>query len=135
MRYAVFVVGSEILRDASPPEMSLRGDEAVQISTWFVRSGKTDSARLVDDLARPIRLLVAPIAAYRFYLHVHSMKLWSGKRPLILIPDRGLASRICSYAGSWGGGDVVMAGGEDSTPFGPARYELDADGSLKLLAD
>jgi hypothetical protein len=78
---------------------------------------------------------MVPLLAYRFYLLVQNTKLWSGKRPLILVRGRSLASRVAAYAGSWGGGDVVKSDQTELAPLGPTRFILDADGNLMLRAD
>jgi hypothetical protein len=77
----------------------------------------------------------APVLAYRFYLLVYNTKLWSGRRPLIIVRGRSLSSRVAAYAGWWGGGDVVMTSESVKSLLGPTRYLLLPDGSLELRAD
>jgi len=91
---------------------------------------------LLDD-ARSfvLRLFRAPMLAYRFYLLVHNTRLWSGRRPLILIRGRSMSSRLTAYAGRWGGGDVVIPSESGEPVLGPTRYILLPDGSLELRAD
>ena len=79
-----------------------------------------------------MRMLITPILAYQFYVLVHNIRLWSSKRPLILVQDRKLASRVAAYAGTWGGGDVVAASACGAMPLGPTRFLLDENGNLKL---
>ena len=76
---------------------------------------------------------LVPLLAYRFYLLVHNTRLWGGKRPLVLLRGRSLASRVAAYAGTWGGGDVVKAGAPDEPALGPTRYVLQPDGRLELF--
>ena len=82
-----------------------------------------------------MRMLITPILAYQFYVLVHNIRLWSSKRPLILVQDRKLASRVAAYAGTWGGGDVVKADQTDVPPLGPTRFVLDSEGRLKLRSE
>ena len=89
----------------------------------------------IDTRSVLLRLLRVPVLSYRLYLLVHNTKLWSGKRPLILVRGRSLSSRVAAYAGTWGGGDVVKADLGDAAPLGPTRYLIDHEGNLKLCVD
>ena len=133
MRYVISVVGSsEQIKDA-PPRVNLRGKQNLHDLTWYACSDQEAPADLLDDSGS--RLLVwlrAPLLGYRFYRLVHGTRLWSGARPLILVRGRGPSSRLAAYAGSWGGGDVVMADLGNAAPLRPTRFVLAADGSLKL---
>lgn len=118
------------------PGIRLRNNETLREKTWYACPNQADPSSLLDDTKSLIvRLIRAPLLAYRFYLLVHSTRLWSGKRPLILVRGRSLSSRVAAYAGKWGGGDVVKADILDEAPLGPTRYLLDRDGTLRLRAD
>lgn len=133
MRHVIVVVGSKAQRDQPVPDLVLRNEEAFRTKIWFASKSGQDSAQLLDDTGSVVaRIFLAPLLMYRFYLLVHSTKLWSGKRPLVLVRGRRLASRAAAYAGSWGGGDVVKADLTDEAPLGPTRYVLGADGRLQL---
>lgn len=136
MRHAIIVVGCQEQRGEPPPDIVLRDDESVRMTTWNMGTKQQGPSRLLDDESGFVmRLLGVPLLAYRFYLHVHSIKLWSGKRPLILVRGRRLSARVAAYAGRWGGGDVVMPSESNTPPLGPTRYFLLPDGRLKLRAD
>ena len=106
------------------------------MSTWYASLDQDDPSRLLDDPGGMlIRLFITPVLAYRFYLMVQNTRLWSGKRPLILVHGRSLASRVAAYAGTWGGGDVVKADMTDLPPLGPTRYVLGPGGKLKLRSE
>ena len=136
MRHAIVVVGKQEQRDEPLPKLALRDGEAVRFSTWYACTNQNDPSRLLEDIGSfIIRWLLVPVLAYQFYGLVHNTKLWAGKRPFVIVRDRGLASRVAAYAGSWGGGDVVMAGLSDGPLLGPTRFLLHADGSLKLRGD
>ena len=133
MRHAIIVVGSEKQREESVPDFTLRDNEALRTTTWFANTSQQESAQLLDDMGSVIvRAFIAPILAYRFYLLVHSTKLWSGKRPLVFVRGRSLSSRVAAYAGTWGGGDVVKADQTDTASLGPTRFVIGADGKLEL---
>lgn len=116
--------------------MRLRDNDKLHEVTWFASTKQEKPLKLLDDSeSRLLALMRAPLLAYRFYQYVHGIKLWSGKRPLILVRGRRLSSRVAAYAGAWGGGDVVKADLSDAVPLGPTRFVLAADGSLKLKED
>jgi len=133
MRHAIIVVGSKKQREEPVPDVVLRDSETLGTTTWFANTSQQESAQLLDDMGSVIvRAFLAPILAYRFYLLVHSMKLWSGNRPLVFVRGRSLSSRIAAYAGTWGSGDVVKADHADAVPLGPTRFVIGADGKLEL---
>lgn len=134
MRHAILVVGSKAQSKLPLPELSLRGGEAVRISKWFAGRRGNEDGILVDDIGSAvIRLALVPLLSYKIYALVQNTKLWSGKRPLLLVRDTKLASRIAAYAGTWGGGDVVKADRTDEAPLRPTRYVLAADNSLVMI--
>ena len=106
------------------------------MSTWYANLKESRQARLLDDEPSVfLRILLAPVLAYRFYLLVHSTRLWGGKRPLLLVRGRRLASRLAARAGTWGGGDVVKADLSDERPLGPTRFILEEGGKLRLRGE
>lgn len=134
MRHIIVVVGSDEQRRQEVPKVRLLDDESIRESTWFACPNQDDPSALLDDQRSFVmRIALAPLLAYRFYLLVHNTRLWGGKRPLILLRGRSLASRIAAYAGTWGGGDVVKAGTQDESALGPTRYVLQPDGRLELF--
>jgi len=136
MRHVIVVVGSKAQQAEPAPDLMLRGEEPVRTTTWFAGTSGQESASLLDDMGSTVvRYCVAPILMYRLYSLVHNTKLWSGKRPLVLVRGRSLASRVAAYAGSWGGGDIVEVVQADVAPLAATRYLLDADGNLRLRSD
>jgi hypothetical protein len=133
MRHVIIVVASHEQLVEPPPKIKPRDGEAQREITWYACRNQERPANLVGDAGNfVVKLLRAPFLAYRFYALVHSTKLWSGKRPLILLRGRSFTSRVAAYAGHWGGGDVVMPIGPGSTPLGVTRFELDTQGKLQL---
>jgi hypothetical protein len=133
MRHAIVVVGSEEQRGQAPPTICLRENEGVRMSTWYACANQDNPAHLLDDCKSGVqRVYLVPLLAYRFYLLVQNTRLWSGKRPLIVVRGRSLTSRVAAYAGSWGGGDVVLSAVEGETPLGPTRFILDDSGNLSI---
>ena len=136
MRHLITVIGSHDMLSRDAPVLQLRDGEKLRDVTWYACSNQKEPENLLDDApSLVVRLLRAPVLAYRFYLLVYNTKLWSGKRPLIFIHGRSLSSRIAAYAGRWGGGDVVMHQRLGKPVLGPTRYLLLSDGRLQLKED
>ena len=136
MRHAILVIGSQSQRSESRPKIHLGDSENLRETDWYACENQERHQNLLDDTRSVLlRLLRVPLLSYRLYLLVHNTKLWSGKRPLILVRGRSLSSRIAAYAGTWGGGDVVKADAEDERPLGPTRYILLPNGNLELRTD
>lgn len=136
MRHVIVVVGSDEQRRQALPQVRLLDNESIRESTWYACRSQDDPKDLLDDSRSVLaRFVLLPLLAYRFYLLVHNTRLWAGKRPLVLVRGRSLSSRVAAYAGSWGGGDVVMPRVLDKPILGPTRYLLLPDGTLELCAD
>lgn len=133
MRHAILVIGSQSQCSEPRPKIHLGDNENLRETSWYACENQEKHGNLLDDTRSVLlRLLRVPVLSYRLYLLVHNTKLWSGKRPLILVRGRSLSSRVAAYAGTWGGGDVVKADSTDASPLGPTRYLLTADGKLAL---
>ena len=136
MRHVIVVVGSDEQRRQALPQVRLLDNESIRESTWYACRSQDDPKDLLDDSRSVLaRFVLLPLLAYRFYLLVHNTRRWAGKRPLVLVRGRSLSSRVAAYAGSWGGGDVVMPRVLDKPILGPTRYLLLPDGTLELCAD
>lgn len=136
MRYVLAVIGSQEQKNKAVPRIVLGDSETLHDSVWYAcRNQDTPSGLLDDTGSFVLRMLRAPLLAYDLYHHVHAIKLWSGKRPLVIVRGRSLASRVAAYASRWGGGDVVMPVGPEVKVLGPTRYLLLEDGRLELRSD
>ena len=136
MRHVIVVVGSDEQRRQALPQVRLLDNESIRESTWYACRSQDDPQDLLDDSRSVVaQFVLLPLLAYRFYLLVQNTRLWAGKRPLVLVRGRSLSSRVAAYAGSWGGGDVVMPSRSGDTLLGPTRFLLLPDGSLELRVD
>ena len=133
MRHVIVVVGSREQLQQAAPRIQPREGESQRETTWYACRDQDRPDKLLDDGGSFfLKLLGTPQLAYSLYQQVHSMKLWSGKRPLVLVRGRSFASRLAAYAGRFGGGDIVMPSSGDSPPLRPVRYLLLEDGTLEL---
>jgi hypothetical protein len=135
MRHVIVVVGSRGQLGQTVPKIKPREGETQRETTWYASRDQENPGMLVDDAGSLLlKVMAAPVLAYSLYQQVHSTKLWSGKRPLVLVRGRSFASRLAAYAGRFGGGDIVMPSSPEIAPLGPVRYLLLEDGSLELRA-
>ena len=133
MRHVIIVIGSREQLEEPAPRIKPREGEKQREVTWYACSDQEQPANLLDDAGSfVVKAARAPLLAYGLYQQVHSTKLWSGSRPLVLVRGRSFVSRLAAYAARWGGGDVVMPAGAGVAPLGPTRFELDAEGKLQL---
>ena len=136
MRHVIVVVGSREQLLGAAPRINRGDSEYQRETTWYACADQDNPSSLLDDTPGfVLRFLRGLGLGYRFYQVVHGTKLWSGKRPLVIVRGRSFASRIAAYTGTWGGGDVVMPTVEGELPLGPARFVLDGNGNLKVRAD
>lgn len=136
MRHLIKVIGSRAQETRAVPRVVLRDGETLRETVWYACGDQENPSSLLDDSASLLlRIVRAPFLAYDLYQKVHNTKLWSGKRPLVLVLGRSMSSRVAARAARWGGGDVVMPAGADKEVLGPTRYLLLEDGSLELRAD
>jgi hypothetical protein len=133
VRHVIVVVGSREQLQQAVPRIQPREGEAQRETTWYACRDQDDPGVLLDDLGSLLlKTLRTPFLAYNLYQQVHSTKLWSGKRPLVLVRGRSFASRLAAFAGRFGGGDIVMPSSAEAAPLGSARYLLLDDGNLEL---
>lgn len=136
MRHVITVVGSRHQLADELPRIRRGEGERLHVTTWYACANQQNPDILLDDTPNiAIRLLKGLSLGYRFYQFVQGTKLWSGRRPLILVHGRSMASRIAAYAGTWGGGDVVMPIIEGEALLKPTRFVLDEGGNLVIHAD
>lgn len=135
MRHVIVVVGSREQLQQAAPKIQPREGESQRETTWYACRDQDSPGKLLDDAGSVLlKLLRTPFLAYNLYQQVHSTKLWSGKRPLVLVRGRSFASRLAAYAGRFGGGDIVMPSTPGIPPLGLVRYLLLDDGTLELRA-
>ena len=136
MRHVIHVVGSRNQAPETLPRINRGDGENLHETLWYACADQKERTNLLDDTPSFVLRCMRGVGfGYHFYQVVHATKLWSGKRPLILVQGRSFSSRVAAYVGTWAGGDVVMPVVEGIAPLGPTRFMLDADGNLVLYAD
>lgn len=138
MRQCIFVLGTRAQLVKIAPVLKLAQDAGLRHTVWF--TGQHDES--IDDLIADfglasqfvlpanrkehssiVRLLVwMPSTVYRCYEYVKSVKLWTGKRPLVVVHGDTLSTWLGAVAGRWGGGDIVhlesgLSSGKWNDPF------------------
>ena len=138
MRQCIFVLGTRAQLVKIAPVLRLAQESGLRHTVWF--TGQHDES--IDDLIADFgltsqfvlpgsrkerssifRLLVwMPSTVYRCYEYVKSVKLWTGKRPLVVVHGDTLSTWLGAVAGRWGGGDIVhlesgLSSGKWNDPF------------------
>lgn len=155
MRQCIFVIGTRAQLVKIAPVLAVAHARGLKHTVWF--TGQHDES--VDDLIADFglkssfelpanrkerssigRLLLwMPATLYRCFRYVHSVRTWTGRRPLVIVHGDTLSTWLGALAGRWGRGDVVhlesgLSSGKWSDPFpeellrrmtfGKARYAL-----------
>ncbi len=123
MRQCIFVLGTRAQLVKVAPVLRLAQEAGLRHTVWF--TGQHHES--IDDLIRDFelkshfilpenpkerssigKLLVwIPSTFYRCFDYVRSAKLWTTKRPLVVVHGDTLSTWLGAVAGSWGGGDIV----------------------------
>jgi len=138
MRQCIFVIGTRVQLVKIAPVLTTAHARGLKHLVWF--TGQHDES--VDDLIADFgiksnfelpangkerssigKLLVwLPATIYRCFRYVHSVRTWTGRRPLLVVHGDTLSTWLGALAGHWGGGDVVhlesgLSSGKWSDPF------------------
>ena len=138
MRQCVFVLGTRAQLVKVAPVLRLAHDAGLRHTVWFTGQHHESIDDLIADFeltsqfvlpanrkerSSIFKLLVwMPRTVYKCYEYVKSAKLWTGKRPLVVVHGDTLSTFLGAVAGSWGGGDIVhlesgLSSGKWSDPF------------------
>lgn len=138
MRQCIFVLGTRAQLVKIAPVLQLAHESRLRHTVWF--TGQHHES--VDDLISDFRLrshfvlpdtrkehssmgrllIWIPRTFFRCFDYVRSVKLWSGKRPLVIVHGDTLSTWLGAVAGDWGGGDIVhlesgLSSGKWNDPF------------------
>ena len=138
MRRCIFVLGTRAQLVKIAPVLRLAKESGLKHTVWF--TGQHDES--IDDLISDFgltskfvlpderkerssiwKLLVwIPKTVHDCFRYVNSVKLWTGKRPLVIVHGDTLSTWLGAVAGHWGGGDIVhlesgLSSGKWNDPF------------------
>jgi UDP-N-acetylglucosamine 2-epimerase (non-hydrolysing) len=138
MRQCIFVLGTRAQLVKIAPVLKLAQESGLKHTVWC--TGQHDES--IDDLIADfgltsqfvlpadrkerssiLKLLVwIPRTVYDCYHYVRGVKLWTGKRPLVVVHGDTLSTWLGAVAGRWGGGDIVhlesgLSSGKWNDPF------------------
>ena len=138
MRQCIFVLGTRAQLVKIAPVLRLAYESGLKHTVWC--TGQHDES--IDDLISDfgltsqfvlpanrkerssiLKLLVwVPRTLYDCYHYVRSVKLWTGKRPLVVVHGDTLSTWLGAIAGRWVGGDIVhlesgLSSGKWNDPF------------------
>jgi len=123
MRECIFVIGTRAQLVKIAPVLRLASNSRLRHKVWFTGQHNESIDDLIADLelssvfvlpenrqerASIGKLMVwLPSTLYRCFRYVGGVKMWTTRRPLVVIHGDTLSTWIGALAGSWGGGDVV----------------------------
>ncbi len=138
MRQCIFVLGTRAQLVKIAPVLQLAAEQGLKHVVWFTGQHQESIDDLVSDfeLTSPfeqpkqakerssiVKLLTwLPGTLHRCYRYVHSVRIWTGKTPLVIVHGDTLSTYLGALAGSWGGGQVVhlesgLSSGKLTDPF------------------
>jgi len=138
VRQCIFVLGTRAQLVKIAPVLRLAAEKRLRHTVWFTGQHLESIEDLISDFglrsefiqpANPKerssigRLLVwIPKTFYDCYRYISGVKLWTGKRPLVIVHGDTLSTWLGAVAGHWGGGDIVhlesgLSSGKWNDPF------------------
>ena len=138
MRRCIFVLGTRAQLVKIAPVLRLAEASGLRHTVWFTGQHRESIDDLIKDFSLNsefvlpgrhkerssiFRLLVwIPKTLHDCWRYVGSAKLWTGKRPLVVVHGDTLSTWLGALAGKWGGGDVVhlesgLSSGKWNDPF------------------
>lgn len=117
MRQCLFVLGTREQLAAIAPLLDLAQQSGLRHAVWDAGQDRPSAGK---------RLIWMPKTLYDCFRRVNSAKLWTGKRPLVVVHGNSLSTLLGAIAGSWGGGDIVHldSGQGSGSLFRPFPEEL-----------
>lgn len=138
MRHCIFVLGTRAQLVKIAPVLQLAMEAGLRHMVWFTGQHHESIDDLIEDFELKSQFVLPenrqerssigkllvwlPRTFYRCFDYVRSVKLWSGKRPLVIVHGDTLSTWLGAVAGSWGGGDIVhlesgLSSGKWNDPF------------------
>jgi len=138
MRQCIFVIGTRAQLVKIAPVLQLAANSGLRHTVWFTGQHHESIDDLINDFGLSSRfvspedrrerssignlLVWLPATMYRCFRYVGGVKLWTTKRPLVVVHGDTLSTWLGAVAARWGGGDVVhlesgLSSGKWSDPF------------------
>ena len=138
MRQCIFVLGTRAQLVKIAPVLQMAEGSRLRHTVWFTGQHHESVDDLITDFGLTSRFVLPdnpkerssigkllvwiPKTVYDCYRYVHSVKLWTGKRPLVIVHGDTLSTWLGAVAGRWGGGDIVhlesgLSSGKWNDPF------------------
>lgn len=138
MRQCIFVIGTRAQLVKIAPVLQLASKSRLRHTVWFTGQHHESIDDLIADFELSSvfvlpkdrqerssigKLLVwIPSTLYRCFRYVGGVKMWTTRRPLVVVHGDTLSTWLGAVAGHWGGGDIVhlesgLSSGKWSDPF------------------
>lgn len=138
MRQCIFVLGTRAQLVKIAPVLQLAEESGLRHTVWFTGQHHESIDDLIADFNLTSKFILPenprerssigqlmvwlPKTVYDCFRYVNSVKIWAGKRPLVVVHGDTLSTWLGAVAGRWGGGDIVhlesgLSSGKWSDPF------------------
>ncbi|MBU2677918.1 MAG: UDP-N-acetylglucosamine 2-epimerase [Gammaproteobacteria bacterium] len=135
MRQCIFVVGTRPELVSIAPVLQAAAQSGLRHTVWFTGENRDPIDDVVRDFAlksifvlpkdpversgigKRLRWLPStlwfsstlwfPSTIYRCFHYINGVKLWTSKRPLVIVHGDTLSTLLGAVAGHWAGGDIV----------------------------
>ena len=91
------------------PVLRLAAEMRLRHAVWYAGeySGSCEALLSEFGLSPHFVKVEGPGSFYRCFRYVGGVKLWTSKRPLVLVSGDSFATWMAAAAGRWGGGELV----------------------------
>ncbi len=138
MRQCIFVLGTRAQLVKIAPVLQMAEGSHLRHTVWFTGQHHESIDDLIADFGLTSKFILPenpkerssigkllvwiPKTVYDCNRYVNSVKLWTGKRPLVIVHGDTLSTWLGAVAGRWGGGDIVhlesgLSSGKWNDPF------------------
>ena len=138
MRQCIFVLGTRAQLVKIAPVLQLAQETGLSHSVWFTGQHHESIDDLIADFGLTSKFVLPenpkerssigkllvwiPKTLHDCFRYVNSVKLWTTKRPLVVVHGDTLSTWLGAVAGHWGGGDIVhlesgLSSGKWNDPF------------------
>lgn len=138
MRQCIFVLGTRAQLVKIAPVLKFACESRLKHTVWFTGQHHESIDDLITDFGLTSRFILPehhkerssigkllvwiPKTLHDCFRYVNGVKLWTGKRPLVVVHGDTLSTWLGAVAGHWGGGDIVhlesgLSSGKWNDPF------------------
>ena len=123
MRQCIFVVGTRPELISIAPMLQAAAKSGLRHTVWLTGQDHESIDNVISDFSlnsifvfpkNPVWrsrigkfLFWFPSTLYRCFHYINGVKMWAGKRPLVVVHGDTHSALLGAIAGHWGGGDLI----------------------------